>query len=381
MRLAIIGRYEEYINEKPFNKRLYLDYDYKRIFDDLDILLIPVISEKNIEQIAEYCDGLILTGSINNVNPKYYGEKPISGMNYSYDDFPLVRKTVELFASLNKPILGICAGIQEINVIFGGTLYQDIKGHYLKDESKHIVEIKEDTFLFDIYNEKKIEVNSFHRQAIKEVAKDFKVSAISKDGIIEGIEKDNIIAVQWHPEVMNNDIVFKKIIEKLFKNNYDLPNKILKDVAPCSLFCSTCTGCKYGEISNHSKELLRLLEGHKEFLDKNLKSAYRHKLDEFIAFEKKLKKYAYPKCDGCRTGGANGCSIKGCFINECVKEHSVNYCGECPLFPCDKVNKNIFKERVINKWLEGNKRIKEVGIIKYYEERKNNTHYEDYKNE
>lgn len=380
MRLAIIGRYEEYINEKPFNKRLYLDYDYKRIFDDLDILLIPVISEKNIEQIATYCDGLVVTGSPNNINPKYYGEKPMARVNYNYDDFPLVRDIVKLFASLNKPILGICAGIQEINVIFGGTLYQDIKGHYLKDESKHIVKLQEDTILFDIYNKKEIEVNSFHRQAIKEIAKGFKISAISNDGIIEGIEKDNIIAVQWHPEVMNNDIVFKKIINKLF-NNSDFIDEILKDVAPCSLFCSTCTGCKYGEISNHAKELLRLLEGHKEFLDINLKSAYRHKLDEFIVFEKKLKKYAYPKCDGCRTGGANGCSIKGCFINECVKEHGVNYCGECTLFPCDKVNKNIFKERVINKWLEGNKRIKEVGITKYYEERKNNSHYSDYKDE
>ncbi len=84
MRLAIIGRYEEYINEKPFNKRLYLDYDYKRIFDDLDILLIPVISEKNIEQIAEDCDGLVVTGSINNVNPKYYGERK---NNTHYEDY------------------------------------------------------------------------------------------------------------------------------------------------------------------------------------------------------------------------------------------------------------------------------------------------------
>ena len=380
MRLAIIGRYEEYVNEKPFSKRFYLDYDYKRIFDDLDILLIPVVSGENLEQIVNYCDGLVVTGSTNNVNPRYYGEKPVDGINYNYDDFPLVRDIVNKFAAVNKPIIGICAGIQEINVIFGGTLYQDIKGHYLKDESKHSVKIIEGTVLFDIYDKKEIEVNSFHRQAIKEIAKDFKISAVSNDGIIEGIEKDNIIAVQWHPEVMNNDMVFKKIINKLF-NNRDLIDKILKDVAPCSMFCSTCTGCKYGEISNHAKELLRLLDGHKEFLDKNLKSAYRHKLEEFLVFENKLKKYAYPKCNGCRTGGANGCSIKGCFINDCVKEHGVNYCGECDLFPCDKVNKNIFKDRVINKWLEGNKRIKEVGIIKYYEEKKGNSHYVDYKSE
>ena len=70
---------------------------------------------------------------------------------------------------------------------------------------------------------------------------------------------------------------------------------ILKAVAPCSMFCSTCTGCKYGDISMHAKELLRLLDGHKEFLDKNLKKEYRHKLDEFIIFQKKTRKICKPK--------------------------------------------------------------------------------------
>ena len=158
-------------------------------------------------------------------------------------------------------------------------------------------------------------------------------------------------------------------------------DKILNDVAPCSMFCSTCTGCKDGEISFHAMELLRLLEGYEEFLDKNLKKEYKHKLDDYKLFQKELKKLACPKCGGCRKGGANGCSIKGCFINECTKEHGVNYCGECSLFPCDKVNKKVFKENVLKKWYEGNQRIKEVGISSYYEEKKNTPHYIDYKKE
>ena len=379
MRIAIIERIENYEKEKPFNKRYYLDYWFKEIFEDLGILLIPVVSEKNLEQIVDICDGLIVTGSANDVHPKYYGEKPMEGKKYSYDEYILVRDLVKLFAKVDKPILGICAGIQEINVIFGGTLYQQIPNHYFRDGSKHVVEIKEESFLSKVYNKKEIEINSFHNQAIKELAEGFKISAVSKDGIIEGIEKGNIIAVQWHPEVMEDIKLFKDFINTFFKETDDLENKILKDVAPCSMFCSTCTGCKYGKISYHARELLRLLEGHKEFLDKNLIAAYRHKLEEFENFEKKLNKYANPKCNGCRTGGANGCSIKGCFINECTKEHKVNYCGECPLFPCDKVNSSIFKENVIKKWLEGNKRIKEVGIKKYYEERRDIPHYIEHK--
>ncbi len=152
-------------------------------------------------------------------------------------------------------------------------------------------------------------------------------------------------------------------------------DEILNAVAPCSLFCSTCTGCQYGEISYHAKELLHLLEGHEEFLDNNLKKEYRHKLDEFKIFHKQLKKYAVPKCGGCRNGGATGCSIKGCIILECTKKQHIDFCAECKDFPCDKVNVSIYKKSVIEKWLKGNQQIKDIGIEKYYEENKRKPHY------
>lgn len=154
--------------------------------------------------------------------------------------------------------------------------------------------------------------------------------------------------------------------------------EILNNVAPCSMFCSTCTACQYGQISYHAKELLHLLEGHEGFLDNNLKKEYRHKLDEFKAFSKKLKKYAYPKCAGCRKGRVSGCCIKGCIIPECTEKHNVNFCGECIEFPCDKVNTSIYKKTIIDKWLNGNHQIKEYGIRWYCEENKNIPYYIDY---
>ena len=159
----------------------------------------------------------------------------------------------------------------------------------------------------------------------------------------------------------------------------NVSSEILSSVAPCSMFCSTCTGYKNGEISFHAQELLKLLNGYKEFLEKNLKDEYKYKLDEFITFEKSLKKYDYPKCGGCRNGGATGCSIKGCFISKCTKEHKVNYCGECDLFPCGKVNNKVFKDTVIKKWYDGSMRIQEIGISSYYEEKKNTSHYTSFK--
>lgn len=134
----------------------YLDSSYKKIFDKLNILLIPVISEKNVDEICNICDGLILTGSANDVHPKYYNEEPIKDKKYDkFDEYPLVKKYVEEFNRQNKPILGICAGVQELNVIFGVTLIQKIPNHNLKDQSKHMLNIEKNLFCIKYIKKKK----------------------------------------------------------------------------------------------------------------------------------------------------------------------------------------------------------------------------------
>ena len=173
-----------------------------------------MISEKNIEEISNICDGLILTGSANDVRPKYYNEEPIKDKKYDkFDEFPLVKKCVKEFNKQNKPILGICAGVQEINVIFGGTLFQSIPNHNLKDQSEHILNLEKASFLHKIYKKDKIKVNSYHKQAIKDIAPGFRIVARCDDGTIEGIEKDNIIGVQWHPESLLDMQIFEGFVK------------------------------------------------------------------------------------------------------------------------------------------------------------------------
>lgn len=215
MRIGIIARRDKYEPNRPFDQFWYLDKFFKDIFDELNVLLIPIISEKNIDEVASLCDGLVVTGSPNDIDPKYYGQELISGKELKFDEYPFVKKVVETFDNNGKPILGICAGIQEINVIFGGSLYQSIEGHNLRDKGMHYVEIKDDSFLMSTYKTKELEVNSYHRQAIKDLAKGFKVTAISDDGVIEGIERDNIVAVQWHPEALMDMSIFKSFIERI----------------------------------------------------------------------------------------------------------------------------------------------------------------------
>lgn len=214
IKLAIIERIENYEDEQPFNKRYYLDNFFVDIFDELNVLLIPVVSDIGLDEICQMCDGLIITGSPNDVHPKYYGEVPNKNKKYDFDEFGTVKNIVNLFSKSNKPILGICAGIQELNVIFGGTLEQEIINHKLKEQSKHKIKIDKKSFLYEVYKTENLDVNSYHKQCIKDLAPDFKVTAISDDGIIEGIEKDNIVAVQWHPEAVYDIKLFKEFIMK-----------------------------------------------------------------------------------------------------------------------------------------------------------------------
>lgn len=187
--LAIKPEYIEYL-EKNDMQPVILKYD-----------------EDNLDDLIKSCDGFIISGG-DDLDPSFYGEANIASTPTLKEIDLLDKRIVNYCVEFKRPLLGICRGMQAINVFLGGTLFQDIKNH--KDRF-HIVKgldpLLEDEFM----------VNTYHHQAIKDLAKGLKVIAIhEEDGIIEAVMHEflPIIAIQWHPEQMADSVSSKAIISK-----------------------------------------------------------------------------------------------------------------------------------------------------------------------
>ena len=173
-------------------------------------LVIPVGDESIVRDYVEMIDKLILTGG-QNVHPQFYGEKK----TIESDDYNLVRDEFELALlkealRQDKPILAICRGVQLVNVAFGGTLHQEIEGHWqgLPFGTSHSIETVEGSVVAQLFG-KESQVNSVHRQSIKDLAPNFRVTAVDpRDQTVEAIEsidEHRIIGLQWHPEFLVNE--------------------------------------------------------------------------------------------------------------------------------------------------------------------------------
>ena len=164
-------------------------------------------------------DGLIFVGGGFDVNPKRYGQKIHSKttLNEVRDNFEFEMFLRAVQQKPEMPILGICNGMQLMNIVFGGDCIQHIPDHpqYLNHEQSknpefikagnpyHEVEINPKSQLFDIVRLHTIKTNSSHHQAVKNIGKNLIISAKATDGIVEAIEhKDHpfCLGVQWHPE-------------------------------------------------------------------------------------------------------------------------------------------------------------------------------------
>src|SRR5260221_4113893 len=183
----------------------------------LPLLIAPNVDNDVLRELCERVDAVLLTGG-GDVDPELYGmtdDGLVTSINPDRD-----RSEIEITrwaAGDNKPLLGICRGVQVVNVALGGTLYRDIPSEYqtdfdhelsskiARDHAAHDIQIDSGSKLADVLGLEKVHVNTLHHQALREVAPRLTITAHATDGIIEGVELPDsrfFVGVQWHPEEM-----------------------------------------------------------------------------------------------------------------------------------------------------------------------------------
>jgi len=189
-------------------------------------VLLPLTDSEDVARtILSSVDGLLLSGGAD-VSPDVYKEEklPCCGETAPRRD-TLEKLLINYALQMKKPILGICRGMQILNCVLGGSLYQDIATQYKPDlkhpcydtprDCVHIVEIADNTRLRQIMNLDAVPVNSRHHQAVKKLGRNLKVSATAPDGTIEAMEFIDdypMLSVQWHPESLEDRFLPQRTI-------------------------------------------------------------------------------------------------------------------------------------------------------------------------
>jgi len=192
------------------------------IIDGADALplLIPVMADPvDIEELLTHVDGVFLTGSVSNVEPRHYNGEPsapgtLHDPHRDATTLPLTERALQA----GVPLMAVCRGFQEVVVALGGTLHQkvhEVEGYHDHRENpddpvdamygpSHPVDLVEGGVLHRMAGESRVMVNSLHSQGMAKLPRGVTVEAVADDGLIEAFTVDEVpgfsLAVQWHPE-------------------------------------------------------------------------------------------------------------------------------------------------------------------------------------
>lgn len=189
-------------------------YDSVAAAGGIPLLLAPIENDDDLHRVLETVDGIVFSGCNLDIDPtrlKMHPHPSVKVMPKRREDFD--RRVAEYAIQKRLPVLGIGSGMQLINVICGGTVFQHIPEdvpraiHHrdpVEQNLRHVLEIVPGTRLDSIYGPGEVRVNSAHHMAVRDLAGRFRVSATCPDGVIEAYESTEedwfCLGVQWHPE-------------------------------------------------------------------------------------------------------------------------------------------------------------------------------------
>lgn len=225
---------------EPSASQPFAKYDLKAAYADAVLragglpFVLPYSEDRSvIDCWLDRLSGLVITGGAFDIAPEHYGQTAREGLGpvkAGRTGFELALLKAALARQL--PVLGVCGGMQLINVAFGGTLYQDL-GRELPDarpheqqhdrtQPHHPVEVKADSLLAECVGKGQVMVNSTHHQAVHAVGEGLVATAHAPDGVIEAVERPGagfVLGVQWHPELMLDSVppqlgVYKALVHR-----------------------------------------------------------------------------------------------------------------------------------------------------------------------
>ena len=186
--------------------------------------LIPLVDDETLRGVYDALDAIFLPGGAD-IDPMSYGKAPHTLCDKTDKERDRVELALAAWAMRDaKPVLGVCRGLQLINLAAGGTLFQDLAEQmpgsikhdyfpfagqgYTRDYLAHEVDVAPRSRLAALYGEGRLRVNSMHHQGIETLGAGLVATAVAPDGLIEGIEGTNgayLVGVQWHPEALTDN--------------------------------------------------------------------------------------------------------------------------------------------------------------------------------
>ncbi|PPE03250.1 gamma-glutamyl-gamma-aminobutyrate hydrolase family protein [Holospora curviuscula] len=220
--------------EEAENTKLFLRKNYlTSLIEQGGAPIVVPYSFENIGFYMQYAHGLMIIGGRFTIDPELFNQSLQCNLPIKSERTQLEWAYCQEALQRNMPILGICGGMQLINVVLGGSLLQnlsqipDVISHNVSESNAHSIKIFPDTHLSQCFQCATLDVNSSHQQGVDRLGHEIRISALAPDGVVEGIEHiyhPFCVGVQWHPEYFDqNKSLFSGFIQacKIFQKKIE----------------------------------------------------------------------------------------------------------------------------------------------------------------